>query len=277
MDHDAADRFRSLVATEDADPPLDEGALLIAATATGADIEIGLARLDDLAAAALAFEYPRTPAGLARVLFVDWAFAGNTAEYDDPRNSFLPDVIDRRLGLPITLSVLMIEVGRRIGVALHGVGMPGHFLVGVDGDPDEFIDPFHAGAALDRAGCRERFVAMYGEQARFAEQYLEPTSSRLILLRMVTNLQHAYGPAPFAPRPVGAPDCGLRFPRSHRRNGSGPPRCWHRSGRPSTMRQPCSTNSRPRWRGGRRRPLGPPGHGLPIAIELMRANRSVTG
>jgi regulator of sirC expression with transglutaminase-like and TPR domain len=192
VDLEAADRFRSLVATVDDDPPLDEGALLIAATATGSDVDSGLARLDDLAAAALAFEYSRNPAGLARVLFVDWAFAGNSAEYDDPRNSFLPDVIDRRLGLPIALSVLMIEVGRRIGVSLHGVGMPGHFLVGVDGDPDEFIDPFHAGAALDRTGCRARFVAMYGSQARFTEQYLEPTSSRLILLRMVTNLQHAY-------------------------------------------------------------------------------------
>ena len=192
VDLDAADRFRSLVATEEDDPPLDEGALLIAATATGADVESGLARLDDLAAGALAFEYSRTPAGLARVLFVDWAFAGNTADYDDPRNSLLPDVIDRRLGLPITLSVLMIEVGRRIGVELHGVGMPGHFLVGVDDDPDRFIDPFHAGAMLDRTGCRARFMAMYGPQARFAAQYLEPTSSRLILLRMVTNLQHAY-------------------------------------------------------------------------------------
>ena len=192
VDLDAAARFRSLVAAVDNDPPLDEGALLIAATATGADVELGLARLDDLAAAALAFEDSRTPAGLARVLFVDWAFAGNTADYDDPRNSFLPDVIDRRLGLPIALSVLMIEVGRRIGVGLHGVGMPGHFLVGVDADPDEFIDPFHAGAALDRTGCRARFMAMYGSQAQFGEQYLEPTSSRLILLRMVTNLQHAY-------------------------------------------------------------------------------------
>jgi regulator of sirC expression with transglutaminase-like and TPR domain len=192
VDVDAAERFRALVADLDEEPPLDEGALLIAATANGIDVDMWLARLDELAAGALAFEYSRTPAGLARVLFVDWAFAGNTADYDDPRNSFLPDVIDRRLGLPIALSVLMIEVGRRIGVALHGVGMPGHFLVGVTGAPDEFVDPFHAGASLDRAGCRARFEAMYGAQARFAEHYLDPTGSRLILLRMVTNLQHAY-------------------------------------------------------------------------------------
>ncbi len=192
MDVDAAERFRALVASVDEEPPLDEGALLIAATATGIDVDMWLTRLDELAAAALAFEYCRTPAGLARVLFVDWAFAGNTADYDDPRNSFLPEVIDRRLGLPIALSVLMIEVGRRIGVGLHGVGMPGHFLVGVTGAPDEFVDPFHAGATLDRAGCRARFVAMYGTQARFAEHFLDPTGSRLILLRMITNLQHAY-------------------------------------------------------------------------------------
>lgn len=192
VDVDAAERFRALVASADEEPPLDEGALLIAATATGIDVDMWLTRLDELAAAALAFEYCRTPAGLARVLFVDWAFAGNTGDYDDPRNSFLPDVIDRRLGLPIALSVLMIEVGRRIGVGLHGVGMPGHFLVGVTDTPDEFVDPFHAGATLDRVGCRDRFVAMYGTQVAFSEHFLEPTGARLILLRMITNLQHAY-------------------------------------------------------------------------------------
>lgn len=192
MDPGAAERFRALVAAADAEPPLDEGALLIAATAQELDVDGWLARLDDCAGAALAFPDARTPSGLAGVLFVDWAFAGNTEHYDDPRNSFLPDVIDRRLGIPITLSVLMIEVGRRIGVALHGVGMPGHFLVGVDGDPETLVDPFHAGAILDRDGCRERFAAMYGAQMRFEDRFLDPTSSRLILLRMLTNLEATY-------------------------------------------------------------------------------------
>lgn len=192
MDPGAAERFRALVAASDSTPPLDEGALLIAATASGIDVDAWLARLDDLAGAVLAFPNAQTPAGLARVLFVDWAFAGNTINYQDPRNSFLPDVVDRRLGLPITLSVLMIELGRRIGVHLHGVGMPGHFLVGVDDDPAQFVDPFHTGVVLDVSGCGERFAALYGSQAAFDPRFLVPTSTRLILLRMLTNLQLTY-------------------------------------------------------------------------------------
>lgn len=198
MDADAAARFRSLVADPTSDPPLDEGALLIAATATGADVDLGLARLDELAGEALGLPDARTAAGLARILFVDWAFAGNTNDYGDPRNSFLSDVMDRRLGLPITLSVLMIEVGRRIGVELHGVGMPGHFIVGVGAAPQpngvavDFIDPFHAGATLDREASRARFHAQFGVQARFDSSMLAPTPARVILLRMVTNLQHTY-------------------------------------------------------------------------------------
>jgi regulator of sirC expression with transglutaminase-like and TPR domain len=190
--HESEAVFAQLVADPASDPPLDEGAALIAAVGTGADVGATLARLDDLAAGALAFPDARTAGGLAHVLFVDWAFAGNTADYGDPRNSFLPDVIDRRLGLPITLAVLMIEVGRRIGVGLTGVGMPGHFLVGVADDSESWVDPFHAGALLDRASCRARFVAVHGPGATFRDEFLAPTSSRLILLRMLANLQQTY-------------------------------------------------------------------------------------
>jgi regulator of sirC expression with transglutaminase-like and TPR domain len=190
--HEAEAVFRQLVADPTADPPLDEGAALIASVATGSDVATTLTRLDELAAAALAFPDARTAAGLAHVLFVDWAFAGNITDYGDPRNSFLPEVIDRRLGIPITLAVLMIEVGRRIGVELVGVGMPGHFLVGITGDPDHFVDPFHAGAVLDRDGCRTRFAAIQGEGATFHTEFLAPTPTRQILMRMLANLQQTY-------------------------------------------------------------------------------------
>lgn len=192
---EAAGAFRQLVADPAASPPLDEGALLIAACGTGADVDAGLARLDDLAAVAhdaIARAGGVGSVDLAHHLFVDAGFAGNVADYADPRNSFLPDVIDRRLGLPITLSVLMIEVGRRIGIGLHGVGMPGHFLVGVDGDADHFVDPFHGGASLDRDGCRARFAAVQGTDAGFRVEFLAPTPSRSILLRMLTNLEQTY-------------------------------------------------------------------------------------
>jgi regulator of sirC expression with transglutaminase-like and TPR domain len=188
--HEAEAAFRQLVADPVADPPLDEGALLIAAVATGSDVDAGLARLDELASDAS--DAVRDAAALARHLFVDRGFAGNTLDYADPRNSFLPDVIDRRLGIPISLSVLMIEVARRIGVALHGVGMPGHFLVGVEATPDVFFDPFHAGGALDTDGVRALFTRVHGPGAAFHDEFLAPTSARQILLRMLANLQQTY-------------------------------------------------------------------------------------
>lgn len=188
--HEAEAAFRQLVADPTADPPLDEGALLIAAVATGSDVDAGLARLDELAADARSALHDG--AGLAQHLFVDRGFAGNTRDYGDPRNSFLPDVIDRRLGIPISLSVLMIEVARRIGIALHGVGMPGHFLVGVDAAPDVFFDPFHAGSALDVDGARALFARLQGSAAGFRAEFLAPTPTRQILLRMLANLQQTY-------------------------------------------------------------------------------------
>src|SRR5260370_14557236 len=103
----------------------------------------------------LARDAPDGPDELARFLFGDRGFAGNDVDYADPRNSFLDEVLRRRLGIPITLSVLMIEVGRRRSVPLQAVGMPGHFLVG--GGPGRFRGPFHGGVALGREDCRAPF------------------------------------------------------------------------------------------------------------------------
>jgi regulator of sirC expression with transglutaminase-like and TPR domain len=86
----------------------------------------------------------------------------------------------------------MVEVGRRIGVALHGVGMPGHFLVGVGAAPGTFVDPFHGGRMLDVAQCRELFASLSGPTALFADAYLDPTGTRSILLRVLNNLQRSY-------------------------------------------------------------------------------------
>jgi regulator of sirC expression with transglutaminase-like and TPR domain len=125
-------------------------------------------------------------------MFVDWGFAGNRADYTDPRNSLLGHVLDRRLGIPITLAIVLIEVGRRIGVRLHGVGMPGHFLVGIDAEPGVFLDPFAGGVRLDEDGCRERFVQLNGPDARFTSELLAPTPKRAIVLRVLNNLEAAY-------------------------------------------------------------------------------------
>ncbi len=122
----ATDAFIALVQGPENALHLDHAALLLAAHAEpGLDVGAQLDRIDDLAA--------RCPAptldGVRGLLFEDMGFSGDTEYYSDPRNSLLDQVLDRRLGIPISLSVLMMEVGRRVGVPLEGVAMPGHFLV----------------------------------------------------------------------------------------------------------------------------------------------------
>jgi regulator of sirC expression with transglutaminase-like and TPR domain len=188
--HEAVAAFQQLVADVTAEPPLDEGALLIAAAGTGADPEAGLTRLDELAAEL--HDALDRGVGLAEHLFVHQGFAGNTLRYHDPRNSFLPDVIERRLGIPISLGVLTIELGRRVGIAAHGVGMPGHFLVGLDADDARLLDPFHGGTWLDVDGCRALFARLHGPGVPFRAEYLAPTGTRPILRRMLANLRQVY-------------------------------------------------------------------------------------
>lgn len=159
---------------------LDEPALLIAAHDHPVDVAAQLRALDDLAASVAGDD----AAGLARALFVDLGFSGNTHDYGDPRNSYLDEVLRRRLGLPITLSVLMIEVARRRGLVLDGIGMPGHFLVGAG---DRYVDPFHGGAVLDRDAARALF-ARANPGTPFDDRYLEPVGARAVLARMLANL-----------------------------------------------------------------------------------------
>jgi regulator of sirC expression with transglutaminase-like and TPR domain len=183
-------RFTALLALAEGDLPLDEATFLVAAHAhPGLNLDEWLVRLDEIAGRCVD---RRSPAALAEALFGTEGFAGNTEDYSDPRNSLLDDVIDRRLGIPISLSILMIEVGRRLGIALHGVGMPGHFLVGVNDVPGVFIDPFHAGRVLDVEGCAEVFAVLQGPDAPFSTAYLAPTGTRAILLRVLNNLQRSY-------------------------------------------------------------------------------------
>ena len=177
---DVAARFSELVRGPEATLALDEPALLIAAHDHAVDVDAELRSLDELAASVAADD----AAALAHALFVEHGFAGNTVDYTDPRNSYLDEVRRRRLGLPITLSILMIEIGRRRGMALVGVGMPGHFLVASD---DGFVDPFHGGAVLDAAGARRLFERTH-PGAPFFEHYLDPVGPRSVLSRVLANL-----------------------------------------------------------------------------------------
>lgn len=128
---------------------------------------------------------------LNKVLFRDLSFEGNTADYYDPDNSYIHRVLQRRVGLPITLSVVYLLVGRRLDLPVHGVGMPSHFLVKFEDHPDEiFIDPFNRGMYLTREECLERIGNGSG---RFAELFLMRTPNRRILVRMLANLRYSYG------------------------------------------------------------------------------------
>jgi regulator of sirC expression with transglutaminase-like and TPR domain len=184
---DITERFAAVVQQPDDEIALDEAAFLIAAHDHPVDVDSGLRDLDALAAEIGAVDAP----ALAHALFVTRGFAGNTVDYGDPRNSYLDVVLDRHLGLPITLSVLMIEVGRRLGLELRGVGMPGHFLVGVATN-GSFIDPFHQGASLTTDDARALYERTH-PGAAFADAYLDPVGPRVVLARMLANLVHSFG------------------------------------------------------------------------------------
>jgi len=182
-------RFAELAARREAEIPLDEAALLIAAHARpDLDLAHELVRLDELAHGCFA----PTLDALVTYLFVDLGFAGNRHDYYDPANSYLDQVVSRRVGIPISLGVLTMVVGRRIGVPLVGVGMPGHFLLRDQVDPAVYVDPFGGGRLLDRQGCERAFHAVHGSDAHFDEAFLAPVGNLSILTRMLANLRNIF-------------------------------------------------------------------------------------
>jgi regulator of sirC expression with transglutaminase-like and TPR domain len=136
---------------------------------------------------------------VARFLFGECGFKGNGEDYYDVRNSFLNDVLARRMGIPITLSAVLIEVGARVGVPFEGIGFPGHFLVRVPAGGGEqlILDPFHGGQRVDEAEllARLRALADANRGPRFETvpaEFLAPTSARAMLGRMLRNLMRIY-------------------------------------------------------------------------------------
>jgi len=130
---------------------------------------------------------------LSHFLFEQKGFEGNREEYADPRNSFLNEVLDRRRGIPISLSILYLEVGRRLGLSLYGVGFPTHFLVkAVDERGELIIDPFYDGAILTLEEIRARLTQVYGQPVEVSPAHLKPIGTRHILVRMLRNLKAIY-------------------------------------------------------------------------------------
>jgi regulator of sirC expression with transglutaminase-like and TPR domain len=133
-----------------------------------------------------------------RYLFRELGFSGNREQYDDPRNSCLNEVMDRKKGIPITMALVYIEVARRAGVRAEGVNFPGHFLVRAlqdlhTGDPDDglIVDPFHGGAILNESDCRQ-LLDRHMEDAAFEPSLLAGATRRHVLVRMLLNLKRLY-------------------------------------------------------------------------------------
>ena len=189
-------RFKSMV--EQPEPELDlAGAALLIAAEEYPQLPLApyLHRLDLLA------ERVRDRLGdetappivlqeLGRVLFEEERFRGNAEAYYDPRNSFLNDVLDRRVGIPISLSLVYLEVGWRLGLPLRGVSFPGHFLVRYEGEVVRtLIDPFDGGRVRFEDEAQELLDRVYGGLVRLQPDFLQSTGKRDMLVRLLKNLK----------------------------------------------------------------------------------------
>jgi regulator of sirC expression with transglutaminase-like and TPR domain len=200
-------RFALLANHADEDVGLAEAALLIACEEYPAlEVKRYLGQLD-LMGATLASRLPRDRAPEAAVLalneylFQEQGFRGNTDAYYDPRNSFLNDVLDRRIGIPISLSAVYMEVARRAGIEAFGVGLPGHFVVRLAGAGHTLlVDPFHGGAVLTEDDCQRRLDRIFGGRVRMEPRMLDALAPRAILERMLRNLKAIYAKEEDHPR-----------------------------------------------------------------------------
>lgn len=192
-------------AAGDAEPDLARAALLIGRLEyPRLDPAPYLARLDRMGAEAgrrvseTDGSVPSQFEALSRYLYQDQGFGGDRIHYEDPRNSYLNQVIDRRCGIPVTLAIVFLEVATRAGVAAAGVGFPGHFLVRGQADPEPphrlplVIDPFDRGKTLSEGDCRELLRGAAGDDAHFDQRLLAPTGTRQILVRVLGNLKRTY-------------------------------------------------------------------------------------
>jgi len=194
-----SERFRELAArlrAGDASVGLAHAALVLAGEfQPSLDSEAAVAELDRLGAAAARAVAPAGPLAVRTARLVDFmrssGFRGNDERWDDPRNSFLNEVLARRTGIPITLAIVTIEVAARAGLELRGVSFPAHFLVRTADEPPIVIDAFH-GRLIDERECAARLVQALGEGARFDPSRLAPARTSEIVVRMLANLKHGY-------------------------------------------------------------------------------------
>lgn len=179
-------RFAELINIAGSDRHLDLLCALVAAsmdrTADVGSIIVGLDRVSENCAPS--FD------GIIETLFSSGSFSGDSDDYHDPRNSLLHEVLARRKGMPITLSVVAMEVGKRLDVPIAGIGLPGHFVVR-DRSSGTFADPFAHGLRYDEAGMIESWQRRMGGDAEFRASMLAPTPARDIVMRILNNLKHS--------------------------------------------------------------------------------------
>ena len=219
-------QFARIIARPEEDLDLGRAALLIAGEEyPGLDIEEQLRLLDDMATDALEHSPRYLPLeeraiNLGRYLFGDLGFRGNSKDYYNPDNSYFNRVLETRTGIPIALSLVFIEVGRRLGMRLRGVGMPGHFLVGLEGK-QVYFDPFNGGEMLTVDDCRRLAERLFGERLTWDERYLEPCTKYELLFRILNNLKVVYERTDQPERALGAAQRMVMGEAGRGRNVSG--------------------------------------------------------
>jgi regulator of sirC expression with transglutaminase-like and TPR domain len=198
-EEDPRARFAALIRRPEGEIDLAEAALLIAGEEyPGLDVAAYLGLLVKMGAEARRRMMGMRPAASAlealnRYLFDELGFTGNTEDYYDPRNSYLNEVLDRRTGIPISLSTVYATVAREAGLPIWGVGFPGHFLVKVAEEGDEIVlDPFNRGAILAETDCRKLLQRATEGRGVFSRDLLQATGTKAILARMLGNLKGIY-------------------------------------------------------------------------------------
>ena len=202
MQNVISNRFHELALLPESQQGLAEGALILAAEVRPeVDVASGLEVVAEIAERARPLvDAAASPSAavetLNHALFELERFRGNQDQYDDPRNSFLDEVLERRRGLPITLSVVYVEIARQLGLEAYGIGFPGHFLakvVGVNDLPDRemIIDPFF-GKVLSLDDCADRVRAAAGDHVDIDLDWLRPVTAVEIYVRMLNNLKMGY-------------------------------------------------------------------------------------
>lgn len=189
-------QFTEMAARDEAEVSLLDASLLIAKTEyPDLDLDAQRTRIkqlaDQLKADSQCSPFSNIQA-LNDLLFTQEGFCGNEEDYDDPRNSFLNDVLDRRLGIPISLSVIYMELGRRRGLPIEGIGFPGHFIVKyARRSEDILIDPYHRGAILSREDC-EKLLKAHSGDVELRPEHLASSTKKQILARMLNNLRGSF-------------------------------------------------------------------------------------